>query len=425
MDKTHGALSRSAMTGLDYEALFEAVPGPCAVLGPDLVIVEVNRAYIDVTDRTREDLLGRYIFDSFPENSADPESDEAEGLSASLDKVLQTREPDSMALQKYELPVKGRPGVFEERWWLPVSTPVLGLDGEVKWIIIRVEDVTPFIRAILAGDWPSPGPSIEREAVETELYARALELQHLNQELRLAHMREHEMTVTLQRTMLMTPDIEHHDDVAVRYLPADDSLTVSGDWYDLIDLPGGRFALTIGDVVGHGLQAAAVMGMLRSVLNAAVRTLERPAQALEVLGLYARSMEGALNTTSINALIDPDSRLITYSNAGHPPLVLVHPDGECELLNQVSDPPLGARPQHVPSSQAGHSYASGDTLVLYTDGLIERRGEDIDVGLERLTASLSRHSTHDPELLADLLMSDLGVGSGRARDDIALIILRL
>jgi serine phosphatase RsbU (regulator of sigma subunit) len=424
MDETRGAQSRSAMADLDYAALFEELPSPCAVLGPDLVIAGVNRAYRNATGRSREGLLGRSIFDSFP-NSADPEADGAENLGASLNRVLRSREPDTMALQKYDIPVTGQPGVFEERWWLPVSTPILGSDREVNWVIIRVEDVTPFIKAILSGDWPSPGPSIEREAVETELYARALELQHLNQELRLAHMREHEMTVTLQRTMLMTPDIVHHDDVAVRYLPADDTLTVSGDWYDLIDLPGGRFALTIGDVVGHGLEAAAVMGMLRSVLNAAVRTLERPAQALEVLGLYARSMEGALNTTSINALVDPDSRLITYSNAGHPPLVLAHPDGECELLNQVIDPPLGARPQHVPSSQAGHSYSSGDTLVLYTDGLIERRGEDIDVGLDRLISTLGRHSTHDPELLADAVMSDLGVGSGRARDDIALIVLRL
>jgi PAS domain S-box-containing protein len=425
MDETPGVQSRSSMTDLDYAELFEAVPSPCAILGPDLVIVQVNRAFLEVTVHTREELLGRHIAEAFPTNSVDPDAAAAAPLNASLERVLQSREPDTMALQKYEIPVAGRPGVFEERWWSPVSTPILDPDLTVKWIIVRVEDVTPFVKAILSGDWPSPGPSVEREAVETELYARALELQHLNQELRLAHMREHEMTVVLQRTMLMTPDIEHHDDVAVRYLPADDSLTVSGDWYDLIDLPGGRFALTIGDVVGHGLEAAAVMGMLRSVLNAAVRTLERPAQALEVLGLYARSMEGALNTTSINAMIDPDSRLITYSNAGHPPLVLAHPDGECELLNQVIDPPLGARPQHVPSSQAGHSYSSGDTLVLYTDGLIERRGEDIDVGLERLVSALARHSTHDPELLADMLMSDLGVGSGRARDDIALIILRL
>ncbi|MDN3241238.1 SpoIIE family protein phosphatase [Glycomyces tritici] len=420
MDRTHEAQSRSATTDLDYAALFEATPSPCAVLGPDLVLVEVNRAYLKAAGRTREDLLGRYLFDSFPENRADPKTNGMENLRASLDKVLQSREPDTMALQHCEIPM-GRPEVAQKRWWLPVNTPILGPDRAVKWIVLRMDDVTPLIKAIAPGD----EPSIERAAEETELYARALELNHLNQELRLAHMREHEMTVTLQRTMLMTPDFEHHDDVAVRYLPADDSLAVSGDWYDLIDLQDGRFALTIGDVVGHGLEAAAVMGMLRSVVNAAARTLERPAQALEVLGLFARSIEGAMNTTSINALVDPASRLITYTNAGHPPPVLLHSNGECELLNQALDPPLGARPQHVPCSQAGRSYIPGDTLVLYTDGLIERRGEDIDVGLDRLITTLGRHSNHDPEVLADALMSDLGVGSGLARDDIALIVVGL
>lgn len=425
MDRTHRAQSRSAMTGMDYAALFEAIPSPCAVLAPDLVIVEVNQAYLKATGRTREDLIGRSILDSFPENPADPEAIGMENLSASLHRVLQLRGPDTMALQKYDIPVMGRPGVFEERWWSPVSTPILGLDREVKWILIRVEDLTPFIKAIASEDWASLRPPIGREAAETELYVRSLELLHLNQELRLVHMREHETTVTLQRTMLMTPDFEHHDEVAIRYLPADDSLSVSGDWYDVIDLPRGRFALTIGDVVGHGLEAAAVMGMLRSALNAAVRSLERPAHALEALGLYSRSMEGALNTTAINAMVDPESRLIIYSNAGHPPPVLLHANGECELLNDVIDPPLGARPQHVPASQTGHSYESGDTLVLYTDGLIERRGEDIDESLDRLITALGRHGTDNPELMADALMSELEVDRGSARDDIALIILRL
>ncbi|WP_408612756.1 PP2C family protein-serine/threonine phosphatase [Glycomyces luteolus] len=424
MDRTPGAQSRPSMTDMDYASIFEATPNPCLVLAPDLVIVEVNRAFLKVTGRNREELLGRHLFNAFPGNPADPEADGVRNLSASLERVLEMREPDTMALQKYDIAVAGRPGVYEERWWSPISTPILGPDRAVKWILIRIEDVTSFVKALASGDWPLAGTSIERKGLEAELYARARELHHLNQELREAHSREHAVTVALQKIMLMTPDFEHHDDVAVRYLPADDSLTVSGDWYDLIDLPGGRVALTVGDVVGHGLEAAAVMGMMRSVLNAAVRDSERPAHALELLELFARSMEGALNTTAINAMVDPDNRLITYSNAGHPPLVLVHADGECELLDQVVDPPLGARPQHVPASQAGHSYIPGDTLVLYTDGLIERRGEDIDAGLDRLISTLRQHSTDNPELLADVLMSDVGAGGG-GRDDISLIVFRL
>jgi serine phosphatase RsbU (regulator of sigma subunit) len=135
-------------------------------------------------------------------------------------------------------------------------------------------------------------------------------------------------------------------------------------------------------------------------------------------------MEGALNTTAVLAMVDPLSGLIIYSNSGHPPPVLVSQEGECVLLDQVLDPPLGARPQHVPCSQAGHPYQAGDTLVLYTDGLIERRDEDIDAGLGRLCETLMRHSAETPRQIADALLEELGVASG-AHDDISLTIVRL
>jgi serine phosphatase RsbU (regulator of sigma subunit) len=104
--------------------------------------------------------------------------------------------------------------------------------------------------------------------------------------------------------------------------------------------------------------------------------------------------------------------------------VLVHPGGHCELLDKATDPPLGARPQHVPRPQASQSYKCGDTLVLYTDGLIERRGEDIDAGLGRLTDVLSECGRLGTEQLADTVLARLGVASG-GRDDTALIIVRL
>lgn len=106
---------------MDFAALFAATPSPCLVLTPDLVIAEVNRAYLDATCRTREDLLGRHVFDAFPDNPADPAADGVRNLHASLRRVLATREPDSMALQRYDIPVMGRPGVFEERWWSPIN----------------------------------------------------------------------------------------------------------------------------------------------------------------------------------------------------------------------------------------------------------------------------------------------------------------
>ncbi|WP_211244074.1 PP2C family protein-serine/threonine phosphatase [Actinospica robiniae] len=409
------------MTDLDYAALFAATPSPYLVLDCDLVIVEVNRAYLTATRRTRAELLGRRIFDSFPNNPADPEADGVRNLNASLHRVLITRAPDTMALQRYDIPNAAQPGSFEERWWSPVNTPILAPDGAVAWIIHRVEDVTAYVKHRPERRRRN---EVEREALESELYARARQLQRLNEDLREAHAREQQVALTLQEAMLQAPDLPHHENVAVRYLPATGSLNVCGDWYDLVDLSDGRFAAAVGDVVGHGLEAASVMGMLRSALSAAIRALERPAQALEVLGLYARSVEGALNTTAAQAMIDPRSRLIIYSSAGHPPPVLVRANGRCDLLDQATDPPLGARPTHVPRPQAGVNYNTGETLVLYTDGLIERRTEDIDTGLARLTRTLGRHAGYTPEHLADTLLADLGVDGG-ARDDIALVVIRL
>ncbi|MFD3458037.1 PP2C family protein-serine/threonine phosphatase [Streptomyces sp. NPDC058691] len=415
----------AATPEIDYAALFAATPSPYLVLDPGLMIVGVNQAYLEATERTREDLLGRHIFDAFPDNPADPQADGVRNLSASLNRVLAFRTSDTMAPQRYDIPVVSRPGAFEERWWSPINTPVLAPDGSVAWIIHRVEDVTAFVQARRDRHAPrGTNPSAREQAMEAELYARARELQRLNDELRGAHARERQVAMTLQEAMLHSPDLAQHSDVAVRYLPATGSLNVCGDWYDVVDLPGDRFAVAVGDVVGHGLEAASVMGMLRSALSAAMRTDHGPAQALEILGQYARCVEGALATSAVSVLITRECREITYSSAGHPPPVLLRADGSVVLLDQATDPPLGARPAHVARPQASVGYAPGDALVLYTDGLIERRGEDIYTGLARLTDLLTEEAHLAAEPLADTVLDRLGLSHGGA-DDIALITVRL
>ncbi|MGW3567918.1 PP2C family protein-serine/threonine phosphatase [Streptomyces sp. NPDC000941] len=418
---------QGAATGrqIDYEALFEATPSPNLVVGPDLVIVAVNQAYLKATRARREDLLGRHIFDAFPDNPADPNATGTRNLGASMRRVLATGERDSMALQKYDIPVPGGEGVkrgegrFEERYWSPINIPVLGPDGSVQLIIHRVVDVTDFVRG------RARAPLTRTAEIDADLHTRAQELQELNERLREAHAQERTTALALQQAMLpaLVPGLHRH--VAVRYRPAVGSLNVCGDWYEVFELADGRIAASVGDVVGQGLEAACVMGQLRSALSAAIRVVDGAAKALEALGLYARSIEGALAATAVQVVIDRSARSIVYSCAGHPPPLLLRADRDVVLLDQATDPPLGVRSEHVDRPEATLPYTPGGTLVLYTDGLIERRGEDIDVGLGRLADSLSRHGDLEPERLADALLVDLGVTGGAVADDTALVVIGL
>ncbi|MER5399356.1 SpoIIE family protein phosphatase [Streptomyces sp. NPDC002599] len=409
------------MTGaeIDFGGVFHALPGMVALLTPEMVFVDANDDYLSNSGRSREQVVGRYLFDVFPDRPGDPASTGMRNLEASLRRVVESGERDAMALQRYDVESLDRPGVWEERYWSPVNAPVLHTDGTVALVVHRVEEVTELIRARggLAQDDRTP-------VLEAELYTRARELQEVNERLRRAHAREREVAVALQDALLPSPNqvVTHH--AAVRYQPATSWLNVCGDWYDLVALDGDRMAVAVGDVVGHGLSAACVMGQLRSALSAASRASAGPARALEVLGLYARSVEGAESTTAVTAWIDWEGHTITYSSAGHPPPALLRGDGRVEFLDGATDPPLGARPEHVDRPEAATDFVAGDTLVLYTDGLIERRTEDIDVGLGRLAVVLTHHRGAEPEALADALLSEL-LPPGGATDDTALVILPL
>ncbi|MEV0690791.1 SpoIIE family protein phosphatase [Streptomyces sp. NPDC050388] len=408
---------------IDYRALFAATPSPYLVLDPGLMVADVNEAYLRVTGRTREEMTGRYLFEVHPDNPADPDAEGVRSLNASLQRVLRSGEPDTMAVRKYDVPVPGQPGVFQEKWWSSVNTPLLGPDGQVEWLLHRVEDMTEFVLTHPLRSRPED-PESEHKALESELYARAQELQRLNEELRNAHARERHIALTLQEAMLHSPDLAAHREIAVRYMPAARSLNVCGDWYDVVDLSDDTYTVAVGDVVGHGLEAAAVMGMLRSALSAAVRAIHEPGAAMDVLSRYARTFEGALATTAVKAVIDTRQQHITYTSAGHPPPVLSRTDGTIVLLDQATEPPLGIPVGQNPRAQATVPYTPGDTLVLYTDGLTERRGEDIDAGLHRLTDALARHAHLSPDRLADALLTRLGVAHGGC-DDVALIVIRL
>ena len=215
---------------IDYSAVFQALPGMVALLTPDLVYADVNEEFLRMAGRRREELVGRYLFDVFPDNPNDPAATGMRNLAASLRRVLETGERDSMALQRYDVEAPDRPGEWEERYWSPCNAPILGADGKVELLVHRVEEVTELIRA-------RGGPSADRNRVlEAELYTRARELQEVNERLRRAHARDREVALTLQEAMLPAGLQTLHHRAAVRYRPAVGTLNVCGDWYDLVDL---------------------------------------------------------------------------------------------------------------------------------------------------------------------------------------------
>jgi PAS domain S-box-containing protein len=396
--------------GIDYHAIFEASPSATLVLSPAFVILDANPAYQQLVGRTREELTGRNLFHAFPQEDTSEPAD----LLASLRRVLENRTQDVAGFVRHDLEEPDRPGVFTERYWSPVNAPVLDSGGRVALIVHRLEEITDLVLA--------SGPDVDHRSrqMQLELYTRSRELQRVNERLREANARERQVALALQEAMLPAPQPLAHHEAAVRYRPAVNTLNVCGDWYDVTQLSGGDYAVAVGDVVGHGLAAAGVMGQLRSALSATIRVVDGPAAALDGLDMYARSVDGALSTTAVQTVVDPDGRRITYSSAGHPPPALAGPDGTVRFLDAATDPPLAAAPDHTPRPQATAGYNEGTTLVLYTDGLVERRGEDIDRGLRRLADRLAEHRSLGAEDLADSLM-----GLGLATDDMAVVVVRL
>ncbi|MGX9788646.1 SpoIIE family protein phosphatase [Mycobacterium sp. MMS18-G62] len=212
---------------------------------------------------------------------------------------------------------------------------------------------------------------------------------------------------------------------AVRYQPATRPLQVGGDWYDVVDLDDGRMALIVGDCVGHGLSAATVMGQLRSACRALLLERPNPSAALTNLDRFAAQLPGARTTTAFCAVIATDTGKLAYASAGHPPPVLVHADGTVELLEGGRGLPLGLSDLSAgrERSEAHQSVPPRATLLLYTDGLVERRGEPLDAGIARAAELLIDNRSTDLDELASRLMSELAPDGGYF-DDVALLLYR-
>ncbi|TKJ32486.1 SpoIIE family protein phosphatase [Blastococcus sp. CCUG 61487] len=276
-------------------------------------------------------------------------------------------------------------------------------DGRVSGVVVSFRDLT------------------ERRAAAQQ----AAEIDRLAQEAAAARA----LSDRLQQALLTPPPEPDHLHVAVRYQPAGDLAQVGGDWYDAFLQPDGATMLAIGDVVGHGSAAAAAMGQLRGLLRAlAFDNDEPPAATLSRVDRTAHGLAVATLATAVLARIErrPDApvagrRVLRWSNAGHVPPVLLAPDGTSQVLETQPDLMLGvdpaaARRDHAVDLEDGH------TLLLVTDGLVERRDSDLDEGMVRLQGSLRDLGGKPLDELLDTVLARLVPDAGQ--DDVAVVAVR-
>ncbi|MET9884753.1 ATP-binding SpoIIE family protein phosphatase [Streptomyces sp. NPDC006430] len=272
---------------------------------------------------------------------------------------------------------------------LPKADPESGRDPHHTGVLIHLADVTD-----------------HAEAVER---------------LRASERRQREAAVTLQRSLL-PQELEQPDDlrVAATYQPGGTEAAVGGDWYDVITLGAGRTALVIGDVMGRGVRAAAVMGQLRTAVRAYARLDLPPHEVLQLLDGLAAEIDASQIATCVYAVHDPNEGLLAYASAGHLPILVRDEDGTVRRAADPTGPPLGTGGWLHTSGTI--PLGPGSTAVLYTDGLVERRGEDIDEGVAALERALSG-AQGTPAVICDRLMRALGVDADHD-DDVAVMVLQ-
>ena len=232
------------------------------------------------------------------------------------------------------------------------------------------------------------------------------------------HDTDRDLVMSVQRSLLPKTLPEHPRVLLdARYVPAETRYGIGGDWYDAVLLPGGRILLIVGDIAGHGLNAAIAMGQMRSAARA-LGPDHGPAALLDALDRFAASAPDMLSATAAVAVIDHAERTLRYCLGGHPPLLLRGPDGIVIALDEARGPLVGFgatdRPEQV------ITYLPGGYLMLFTDGLVERRDEVIDTGFAWLSAAFAAASALDPGSLCEVLIGQSLPRTGR-EDDMAIL----
>ncbi|MYZ09398.1 SpoIIE family protein phosphatase [Streptomyces sp. SID2999] len=360
----------SAVDGLPAREVLDRVPALVALVhGPDHRLAHVNAAYAAAFGPRAPGTPAR---DTLPELAE-------LGLLPLLDQVLRSGRPRTLKSRKA---VDGRSYTF-------TCTPVTGHGDRDAGVLVFATDVTD-----------------HAEAAER---------------LRASERTQRQTAVTLQRSLL-PQDLEEPDDlrVAATYQPGGTEAAVGGDWYDVITLGGGRTALVIGDVMGRGVRAAAVMGQLRTAVRAYARLDLPPHEVLQLLDGLAVEIDANQIATCVYAVHDPNEGRLLYASAGHLPILVRDENGEVLRADEPTGPPLGTG--GWVHSSGSVPLGPGATAVLYTDGLVERRDQDLDEGIAALARALSG-ATGTPQVVCDRLVRSAGVTADHD-DDVAVLVLQ-
>ncbi|MFI9343026.1 SpoIIE family protein phosphatase [Streptomyces sp. NPDC052773] len=367
---TDESLSVPAVDELPVREVLDRVPALVALVhGADHRLAYVNEAYATAFG-TRPP--------GEPAREALPELREL-GLLPLLDQVLRSGKPRTLKSRKAP---DGRSYTF-------TCTPVREGDSSGGGVLVFATDVTD-----------------HAEAAER---------------LRASERRQRETAVTLQRSLL-PQELEQPDDlrIAATYHPGGTEAAVGGDWYDVITLGGGRTALVIGDVMGRGVRAAAVMGQLRTAVRAYARLDLPPHEVLQLLDGLATEIDANQIATCVYAIHDPNEGRLVYASAGHLPILVRDESGTVQRTDEPTGPPLGTGGwMHSSGSIA---LGPGSTAVLYTDGLVERRDADLDEGIAALERALAG-ATGTPQVVCDRLVRTAGVTADHD-DDVAVLVLQ-
>ena len=239
--------------------------------------------------------------------------------------------------------------------------------------------------------------------------------------------RERRIAQELQRSLLpkRLPEVAGIG-LGARYEPGENGTAVGGDWYDAVALPSGQIAIAIGDVVGRGIEAASTMGQMRSALRAILMQADGTGTMADRLNRFTLTLgsDEAIMTTVVLGILEPGTGTLRFTNAGHPPPLLMGPDGRAQFLSEPPSPPMGVltTPRYT---QHERVLAPGSTLVLYTDGLIEDPAEVLDIGLERLRVAAEATGTEaGADDTCERLLEQL-TSAATQSDDVTLLVVRL